>query len=65
MGPVRRQSAGDEHSNMRTSEDRDLFAKALKEIDIPITESIAANTVEEAMVQNRLATLSLCAPPTR
>jgi carbamoyl-phosphate synthase large subunit len=46
MGPVRRQSAGDEHSIMRTSEDRDLFAKALKEIDIPITESIAANTVE-------------------
>lgn len=34
---------------LETSEDRDLFAKALKEIDIPIAESIAANTVEEAL----------------
>ena len=34
---------------LRTSEDRDLFAKALKEIDIPIAESIAANTVDEAL----------------
>ena len=34
---------------LRTSEDRDLFAKALKEIDIPIAESIAVNTVDEAL----------------
>ena len=34
---------------LETSEDRDLFAKALKEIDIPIAESIAANTVDEAL----------------
>lgn len=35
---------------LETSEDRDLFAKALKEIDIPIAESIAVNTVDEALV---------------
>ena len=34
---------------LRTSEDRDLFAKALKEINIPIAESIAVNTVDEAL----------------
>ena len=34
---------------LRTSEDRDLFAKALKEIKIPIAESIACNTVDEAL----------------
>lgn len=34
---------------LRTSEDRDLFAKALKEIDIPIAESVACNTVDEAL----------------
>ena len=34
---------------LRTSEDRDLFAKALKEIDIPIAESIAVGTVDEAL----------------
>ena len=34
---------------LRTSEDRDLFAKALKEINIPIAESIACNTVDEAL----------------
>ena len=34
---------------LETSEDRDLFAKALKEIDIPIAKSIAANTVDEAL----------------
>lgn len=34
---------------LRTSEDRDLFAKALKEIDIPIAESIACSTVDEAL----------------
>lgn len=32
-----------------TSEDRDLFAQALKEINIPIAESIACETVEEAL----------------
>lgn len=34
---------------LETSEDRDLFAQALKEIDIPIAESIAVGTVEEAL----------------
>ncbi|KAF2485370.1 carbamoyl-phosphate synthase large subunit [Neohortaea acidophila] len=34
---------------LETSEDRDLFAKALKEIDIPIAESIAVSTIDEAL----------------
>lgn len=34
---------------LELSEDRDLFAKALKEINIPIAESIAVNTVDEAL----------------
>ncbi|KAI9682876.1 MAG: carbamoyl-phosphate synthase (glutamine-hydrolyzing) cpa2 [Trizodia sp. TS-e1964] len=34
---------------LKTSEDRDLFAKALKEINIPIAESIAVGTVEDAL----------------
>ena len=34
---------------LETSEDRDLFAKALKEIDIPIAESIAVESVDEAL----------------
>ena len=34
---------------LKTSEDRDLFAKALKEIDIPIAESIAVGTTDEAL----------------
>lgn len=34
---------------LRTSEDRDLFAKALKEINIPIAQSIAVNTVDQAL----------------
>ncbi|TAQ86525.1 hypothetical protein B7494_g5139 [Chlorociboria aeruginascens] len=34
---------------LETSEDRDLFAKALGEIDIPIAKSIAVGTVEEAL----------------
>lgn len=34
---------------LETSEDRDLFAKALKEIDIPIAESIAVETVDDAL----------------
>ncbi|KAI4288271.1 MAG: hypothetical protein L6R35_002462 [Caloplaca aegaea] len=34
---------------LKTSEDRDLFAKALKEINIPIAESIAVGTVDEAL----------------
>ena len=34
---------------LETSEDRDLFSKALNEIDIPIAESIAVNNVEEAL----------------
>lgn len=34
---------------LEVSEDRDLFAKALKEIDIPIAESVAVSTVDEAL----------------
>ena len=34
---------------LETSEDRDLFSQALKEIDIPIAESIAVGTVDEAL----------------
>lgn len=34
---------------LETSEDRDLFSKALTEIDIPIAESIAVSTVDEAL----------------
>ncbi|KAF2498392.1 carbamoyl-phosphate synthase [Lophium mytilinum] len=34
---------------LETSEDRDLFAKALGEIDIPIAESIAVGTVDAAL----------------
>jgi carbamoyl-phosphate synthase large subunit len=34
---------------LETSEDRDLFAKALNEISIPIAESIAVSTVDEAL----------------
>ncbi|EXJ86949.1 carbamoyl-phosphate synthase arginine-specific large chain [Capronia epimyces CBS 606.96] len=34
---------------LETSEDRDLFAKALHEINIPIAHSIAVSTVDEAL----------------
>lgn len=34
---------------LETSEDRDLFAKALKEINIPIAESIAVASIDEAL----------------
>ncbi|KAH8200720.1 hypothetical protein TruAng_005109 [Truncatella angustata] len=34
---------------LELSEDRDLFAKALNEINIPIAHSIAVNTVDEAL----------------
>ncbi|KAF3803478.1 Carbamoyl-phosphate synthase arginine-specific large chain, partial [Colletotrichum gloeosporioides] len=34
---------------LEVSEDRDLFARALEEIDIPIAKSIAVGTVEEAL----------------
>ncbi|PVH16603.1 carbamoyl-phosphate synthase arginine-specific large chain [Candidozyma duobushaemuli] len=34
---------------LETSEDRDLFAQALKEIDIPIAESIAVESVDDAL----------------
>ncbi|KAH8177687.1 carbamoyl-phosphate synthase L chain, ATP binding domain-containing protein [Sarocladium implicatum] len=34
---------------LELSEDRDLFAKALEEINIPIAKSIAVSTVEEAI----------------
>ncbi|GKZ34700.1 carbamoyl-phosphate synthase (glutamine-hydrolyzing) cpa2 [Aspergillus brasiliensis] len=34
---------------LETSEDRDLFSKALNEISIPIAESIAVSTVDEAL----------------
>ncbi|EDN06097.1 carbamoyl-phosphate synthase [Histoplasma capsulatum] len=34
---------------LEVSEDRDLFAKALNEISIPIAESVAVNSVDEAL----------------
>jgi carbamoyl-phosphate synthase large subunit len=34
---------------LETSEDRDLFARALDEIDIPIAKSIAVSTLDEAL----------------
>ena len=34
---------------LEVSEDRDLFAKALKEIDIPIAQSVAVESVDEAL----------------
>ena len=34
---------------LETSEDRDLFARALEEIDIPIAQSIAVKSVDEAL----------------
>ena len=34
---------------LKTSEDRDLFARALDEINIPIAKSIAVGTVDEAL----------------
>lgn len=34
---------------LETSEDRDMFAKALKEINIPIAESVAVGTIDEAL----------------
>lgn len=43
------QVLGTSIQTLRTSEDRDLFAKALKEINIPIAESIAVNTVDKAL----------------
>ncbi|KAK9449513.1 uncharacterized protein V1518DRAFT_262243 [Limtongia smithiae] len=36
-------------ATLETSEDRDLFAKALTEIDIPIAKSIAVSTVDDAL----------------
>lgn len=36
-------------STLETSEDRDLFAQALNEINIPIAESIAVDNVEDAL----------------
>lgn len=36
-------------NTLELSEDRDLFSKALNEINIPIAESIAVNTVDEAL----------------
>lgn len=34
---------------LELSEDRDLFARALDEINIPIAKSIAVNSVDEAL----------------
>lgn len=34
---------------LELSEDRELFANALREIDIPVAESVAVETVEEAL----------------
>ncbi|KKY36608.1 putative carbamoyl-phosphate synthase arginine-specific large chain [Diaporthe ampelina] len=38
---------------LELSEDRDLFARALDEINIPIAKSIAVNTIEEALDAGR------------
>lgn len=43
------QVLGTSIKTLETSEDRDLFAKALHEIDIPIAESIAVNSIDEAL----------------
>lgn len=43
------QVLGTSIQTLKTSEDRDLFAKALREIDIPIAESIACSTTDEAL----------------
>ncbi|RQM06927.1 hypothetical protein DH86_00000076, partial [Scytalidium sp. 3C] len=40
---------GTQVKTLETSEDRDLFAKALGEINIPIAQSIAVSTVDEAL----------------
>ncbi|KAI9182852.1 carbamoyl-phosphate synthase (glutamine-hydrolyzing) cpa2 [Blastocladiella emersonii ATCC 22665] len=40
---------GTQISTLERSEDRDLFAKALQEIDIPIATSVAVETVDEAL----------------
>ena len=48
------QVLGTSIQTLRTSEDRDLFAKALKEIDIPIAQSVACNTVDEALAAAEL-----------
>lgn len=36
-------------STLKTSEDRDLFAQALKEINIPIAQSVAVDNVDDAL----------------
>jgi carbamoyl-phosphate synthase large subunit len=43
------QVLGTSIKTLETSEDRDLFAKALAEINIPTAQSIAVETVEEAL----------------
>ncbi|KAJ5105568.1 hypothetical protein NUU61_002915 [Penicillium alfredii] len=43
------QVLGTSIKTLETSEDRELFAQALKEINIPIAESIAVGTVDEAL----------------
>lgn len=43
------QVLGTSIKTLETSEDRDLFAKALGEINIPIAQSIAVSTVDEAL----------------
>ncbi|CCH61819.1 hypothetical protein TBLA_0F02800 [Henningerozyma blattae CBS 6284] len=37
-------------NTLKTSEDRDLFAKALNTINIPIAESIACNSIEDSLI---------------
>ncbi|KAK5113098.1 argininosuccinate lyase [Meristemomyces frigidus] len=43
------QVLGTSVKTLETSEDRDMFAKALKEIDIPIAESIAVKSIDDAL----------------
>ncbi|KAI9598880.1 large subunit of carbamoyl-phosphate synthase [Syncephalis fuscata] len=52
MGVLRRhgvQVLGTPVQTLITSEDRDLFAKALQEIDIPVAQSVAVETVQDAL----------------
>ncbi|KHJ31114.1 putative carbamoyl-phosphate synthase arginine-specific large chain [Erysiphe necator] len=43
------QVLGTSIKTLETSEDRDLFAKALEEINIPIAKSVAVDSVDEAL----------------
>ncbi|KAJ1908628.1 carbamoyl-phosphate synthase (glutamine-hydrolyzing) cpa2 [Tieghemiomyces parasiticus] len=46
---LRVQVLGTPIQTLITSEDRDLFARALKEIDIPVAQSVAVSSVQDAL----------------